>query len=252
MFRFALSAFIVIVLSLLTNRVSAEEKPVRIALDVSNWPYAYESSGQIEGLYPAIAREAFHRMGANVILEAYPWKRLIYMIDRGEIGVLGIYKNSKRQLVYDFSEPYFRNETVLFALKDKAKILTGWNKLVGRTIGVGRGFSYGDQFDDLRQKGVFKVFETDEPRQGILLVFHGRVDAFATTLTTGRAIIMDENLEMEGIVPVAWPLAVNNLYIAFNKKSEMTQFLADFNQAIRSMHEDGTYKQIFEWLLSAL
>jgi len=99
------------------------------------------------GLYPALFKEAFSRMGVRTELTAVPWKRALDDTDAGRAGTGGIYQNSERLKKYDFSEPFYEERLAIFVPTGKEFGFDKMEDLYGKSFNVLSGWSYGDDFD---------------------------------------------------------------------------------------------------------
>ncbi len=89
----------------------------------------------------------------------YPWNRLIQNLNRGEGLAFGLSKNRTRLQTLHFSEPVYVNYVWLVTRSDAAFPFSGMQDLKGRSVGISRGASYGDEFD--RQKNILFTAEED-------------------------------------------------------------------------------------------
>lgn len=112
------------------------------------------------------------------------WKRAIENLDANKGGVAGIYKNLERQKKYVFSEPIHVEQLMLYQRQSTFDNPTEIDDLRGQTVGVIRGWSYGDQIDDARKRGVFSASEATGDEQNFQMLALGRVD---TVIAIGEA-----------------------------------------------------------------
>ncbi|WP_291327504.1 ABC transporter substrate-binding protein [Desulfovibrio sp. UCD-KL4C] len=220
--------------------VLAEET---IAFDEANAPFMYLNGDAVSGLYPVLVGEAFKRMNSDVKLECRPWNRVIAGADAGNWGVGGIYKNADRLKKYDYSEPIFEEKLMIFVTKGGEFNFSGVNDLTGKSVGVMRGWSYGDDFDKAVADGKVSKDEVENDKLNFTKLIAGRVDAAIASPETwsGLKAEMDPGGQ---VVMLPTPLAVNNTYLIFNKSADKKAVLAKFNQIIESMKADGTVEKI--------
>jgi len=218
-------------------------QPLRILFDQANPPFMYAADRKAVGIYPAIIAEAFARMGQPVVMEAVPWKRALISIDEGHAGVGGIYKTEERLHKYDYSDPLFE-ETLLVVVREGSSLkYEGIESLRGMVLGISRGWTYGDEFEAARKAGVFKVEEADGDGQNLEKLRAQRIDvilcvreaAFSAMAGTGTRDMFTVQEK---------PFSVNQAFLAFSKQTHMDRTLAEFNEALRAMHEDGTWDTI--------
>lgn len=223
-------------------------QPLRILFDQANPPFMYVADGKAAGIYPAIIAEAFARMGQPVVIEAVPWKRALISMDDAHAGVAGIYKTEERLQKFDYSDPLFEETLLVVARAGSSLKYEGIESLRGRVLGISRGWTYGDEFEAARKAGVFQVEEADGDGQNleklraqridvILCVREAALSAMAGTGTRDKFSVQEK------------PFSLNPAFLAFSKHDHMGKTLTEFNAALRSMHEDGTWDNIVASIL---
>ncbi|MDT8992058.1 transporter substrate-binding domain-containing protein [Curvibacter sp. APW13] len=215
---------------------------VVVSVDEGNPPFMYAKDGKPEGVYPAVLREAFARMGVALKLQARPWKRAIAEIDEGSAGVGGIYKNDERVKKYDYSAPILAEKMAVYmGSKKKFEFKTAAD-LRGMSVGVIRGWSYGDDFDALRKAGQVNVEETGSDAQNLQKLAAGRLDAVLVIAEAAAAIVKAQKLQ--GIEAAPTLLASNMAHLAFNKSASQAALLEKFNKVLAEMQKSGALETI--------
>lgn len=214
---------------------------IEIAVDQSNPPFMYEDkNGQAAGLYPILLRAVFERMGVQAQVNPYPWKRALDMGEKGQVGVGGIYKNTRRLQIFDYSEVLYSEKIVLYVRTGQAFQFSKIQDLQGKTIGTLTGWSYGDEFDLARERGGFVVEEVGSDDENFKKLLLGRLDCIAVIELGAAEIILKEHYD-EQIEELPVPLAVNDTYLVFAKNSPQAELLKNFNAILRAMKLDGSY-----------
>jgi polar amino acid transport system substrate-binding protein len=214
-----------------------------VMLDEANPPFMYADGGKAAGLYNTLISEAFKRAGVATEIAAVPWRRAIAELDAGRNAVGGIYVNGDRLKKYDYSEKLFDEVIVLYMPAAKAGGFKGIDSLKGMTIGVIRGWSYGDDFDNAVKSGAIKTEATTDDAQSIAKLAMGRLDGVVAVRQSGDSIIARQSLEGK-VAAVAPPLSVNATFVAFNKTAAKLDVVQKFNAALAAMHQDGTYDRL--------
>lgn len=101
-----------------------------------------------------IEREAH----VNFEIRYFPMSRLLNHVKNGEGVAFGLSKNSERLESMQFSEFIYANHVWIVTAKEQQFSFTQLEDLRGKTIGVIRGVSYGDEFDRAKNE-LFKVEE---------------------------------------------------------------------------------------------
>lgn len=111
-------------------------------------------------------------------IRRYPWKRALENAAQGEGMLFGISKTQERLRSFKFSLPLFTDRAWLVTLCAARLRFHSVQDLKGKTIGIVRGTSYGDEFD--RLSGIlFKVEDDTSNNAGRLKkLIAGRMDAF--------------------------------------------------------------------------
>ncbi|PXX39925.1 ABC-type amino acid transport substrate-binding protein [Undibacterium pigrum] len=89
----------------------------------------------------------------------YPWKRLLQSLNEGEGLAFGLSKTRERALTLHFSLPAFATHVWLVVRSDQTFSFSQIADLQGKTVGMVRGSTYGDEFD--RAKSSLLLIEDD-------------------------------------------------------------------------------------------
>lgn len=229
---------------------AARAEQTLIMFDRANPPFMYATTdNRPAGVYPAIVAEAFERMKHPVTLEAVPWKRALAMAENGQAGVAGLYGNEPRRAVFAFSDPLYVEVLLVVQRRGVEFPFTGLGSLKGRRVGVLRGWSYGDDFDKARAAGLFQVEEVDGDAQNLSKLHAGRIDAMIAVKEGAEAALAASGAR-DDFVTSATPLSSNAAHLAFAKDSPGAALLPAFNQALRTMNEDGAIDMIVRSILA--
>lgn len=226
--------------AVIVSRAHAQEL---VAVDAANPPFMYADGEKAAGIYPAILSETFKQMGVSAEIVPMPWKRAISGIDAGENGVGGIYQNSERLQKYDYSDKLLDEVIVVYVLKGKGFPFAGIDSLKGRTVGVIRGWSYGDDFDAAAKAGSIKTDEATGDGLNFAKLAAGRLDVVLAIKESGASVIASNGLA-DKVEALPTPLSSSPSYLAFAKSSHKGAELAQFNAALAAMHRDGSFDKI--------
>jgi polar amino acid transport system substrate-binding protein len=215
---------------------------VCVAVDSQNAPFMFVRAEVAEGLYPQLIRAAFQHMDTAVRLEAIPWSRALRQLDQAECGVAGIYRNGERLLKYDFSAPIFVERVRLYARRERGLSFSSLADLGGLRIGVIRGWSYGDAFDQARRDGLLVAEEVAADAQNFSKLASGRLDAVLAVEQAGTALLAGG--AYPSVQVLAHPLAVNSTHLAFHKSTQSGPLLKRFDEAMEQLRRDGTHDRL--------
>lgn len=244
-------ALLLVLLFALFGRASSGlAETVNVFVDAAYPPFMYATADQkAVGVYPALIAEAFSRAGVAVRLHAVPWKRALAETDAGMGGIGGVYMNQQRLLRYDYSDAIFVERLQAVVRKEKAFPFKGLESLAGKRVGVLRGWSYGDAFDQARASGLFRAEEVDNDAQNLAKLKAGRIDVMIAGREGADASIALSDKPSDYIV-LEPPLSETVAYLAFPKQLKKRDVIDAFNQAMVSMRQDGTWDKIIRGILA--
>lgn len=214
----------------------------RVAVDSQNAPFMMAQGQQAAGLYPLLIHAGFQRLGTPVRIDAVPWSRALELLDRGEAGVGGIYRNSERLAKFDFSAPIFVERLLLYGRRDRPLPFRTLDDLAGLRIGVVRGWSYGDAFDEARRHGRMRVEEVASDAQNFSKLESGRLDLVVAVEQAGSAQLASG--AFPAVVALSQPLAVNPTHLAFHKSAGMKGLLLRFDRAMQELRRTGEHERL--------
>lgn len=228
--------------TILCGRASAADL---IAVDAADAPFMYDSGGQAAGLYPLAIAEAYRRIGRDVSIAAIPWKRAIEGADEAVNGVGGLYKTASRLEKYDYSDKLFDEVLLIYVRKDHGFAFTRIDDLKGRSIGVIRGWSYGDSFDEARRNGLFTAEEASGDDQNFAILDAGHIDSIIAIREAAETAITRHDWQGR-FEALPTPLSSNPSYIAFNKSAGSQEVLRRLDAAIAAMRADGSFDRLIQ------
>ena len=164
-----------------------------VVVDENYPPYTFGTAKQANGLYPKLIEAIFARMGVEVEIQALHWEEALKAGEEGKAAVGGIYKNSARLKIHDYSEPLFEERLALYVKKGKTFHFTRLSDLQGKTIGLIHGWSYGEEFDIARTKYHFTVEEVETDVQNFKKLASGKIDCMVANQVAAARIIQKEN-----------------------------------------------------------
>jgi polar amino acid transport system substrate-binding protein len=211
-----------------------------VNVDEANSPFMYSKGGKAAGIYPGLIESAFKHMNVPVSVETKPWKRAIQEIDEGQAGVGGIYKNAEREKKYDYSDQIFLEKLVIYFNKAHPVNFKEIGDLKGKKVGVLRGWSYGDDFDNARKANELTAEEVASDDQNFQKLDQGHLDAVVAINESGNALLP----KFKSIGYAANPLSQNPTYLTFAKSANKTAVLKQFDQAIKDMKKSGEFQKI--------
>lgn len=221
----------------LCQRAFAHEALV-IAFDSHSVPTMYAGPrGEALGIYPAIVRGAFARMGEPVQTVALPFRRGMQALQRGEMGVGSSLITPERARFARFSKPYFIERVSVFSAAGKGRTFRSLADLHGTRVGVLRGWAYGADFDAARAARRFVVDEVDSDERNFTKLGLGRLDYVVATTLSGEYVIAGDGFA--GIEAFPVDLVAAPIHLAIPHQSRYVRLIERFDAAVAEMRRTG-------------
>ena len=231
-----------VLLLMITPLYSTE---IQLAIDEYQPPFSFvdEKTGLVDGIQTQIVSHIFNEIGEDLKIYPLPWKRVLLMGETGKMGIVGIYKNTERLLVYDYTEPIFYVNIYAYALKTSLWDFSKMTDLRDRSVGIISAWSYGDEFDRAREMGEIAVEVNDSDELNFQKLKLGRIDCLLAVEQSGDSILQTLNLE-NTIARQAQPLISHPVYMVFNKDSNKKELISKIDNYLIQIKEDGIYDQL--------
>lgn len=175
------------------------------------------------GLTPAPVTGAFNTLIAGLVGKRYD----------AIIGSMA--STDERKKAVDFSDPYYSTGAQLFVAKGSS--IKDVKSLDKATVGVALGTTFEDYARTLAGVGEVKTYQADIDALRDLEA--GRVDAVITQGFMGRFLAKSAGLQAQAVGDVLFPDVASIPVSKDNPK-----LLSAINTALKTMHDDGSYKQI--------
>lgn len=221
--------------------VAEPAPPIRLA--ATEWP-PYAAPGlPHQGISSHAAKLAAEKMGRGIMVDYFPWKRAVALGEKDSRydGYFPAYYTADRATRCQFSRPLGYSRIGFAYLQSAGPF--NWEQLPeleSTSIGVVRGYSNGEAFDQLRQQGSLKqVVDADSDLVNLRKLVGGRI----------RLAVVDANV-MQYLLnqdPVLQPAAANlrfhpklinrlSIHVCFKPGAVYSQMRSDFNKALADHH----------------
>ncbi|KAF7781398.1 polar amino acid transport system substrate-binding protein [Pseudoalteromonas rubra] len=219
---------------------------------VSWWPIGYinEQTDKAEGISFELLEYIGEQLNLPVwIAPSLPWKRVLKMVEVGQLDVVsGAYKTAQRSSLFQYSEPYYRNEIRVFVHKDRPFVFEKLEHLKGRVGLKPLGGSFGQAFDSFaaENKSSFvsvaahkATFEVNVLRP----LIEGLADYFVLDYQDGLLFLQKSGLQDE-FVALPHPVAVLDVHLLLSRHSWCANLLPEINQVIAQAKRNGKLANI--------
>ena len=221
----------------------AEEQPLVVGVrdDIVNFGFLNETTGKYYGLEIDLAKELATRLGRDGVefVTVTPTTRE-EVLQNGQVDCLiACYSiNDERQELFDFSEPYYSDDTVFMV--QTSSCFRRWMDLGGMTVGVLAGSNTGELVTDTMKqyshKGV-QLAEMDTYQDLSDALERGDVDAVCMDGCIAQAYMNEDRVYLPG------SLATQYYGVATQKGSDLSEQVA---AAMDEMLSDGTVQDYID------
>ncbi len=233
-----------LILALLWQTVSLRAETLDIVAE--QWPPYVDQAAPQQGVAIDLITTALVRARYDYTIDFQLWPRAL---EGGKLGVYdmiaNIWYSDERARDLDYSEPYLINDMRLIKRKATPIKFNNMADLNGLMVGVVKDYAYPKEFASANN--FIKVSNPALlPAIGELL--KGRYDLVICDLNAINYVLLkflpteSKNLE---ILPKS--VGMSKLYVAVAKVNpKHKSIIKDFNEALRSMKQDGTYQSIID------
>lgn len=212
---------------------SKSEKRWVVGTNAEYPPYTYVEKGAIVGFEIDLVNEVAHRLGKEVVFKDLPFDALIIELQRGGVDLVaaGISPTPERAKRVLFSNLTLSEDPLVFvSLKELPK----------KRVGVNEGYTA--DLHLTKAGGNFELVRLNNPADGFLALATGRIDHFATALTTVRQYQKSRPNAPELLIEPIAESTTDSVALALPLDHE--EELKAINQALDGMKNDGTLDQL--------
>ncbi len=212
-------------------------------------PTAYMEDGKPSGILVDVVTEAFQRTGHPIEIRLMPWARCLAEIRSGRVdGIFSVFRLPERNEFLTYTNVPVITQVLAFFVPADSNVKFGGDisKLTDSRIGTIRGTSYGSRIDSALKAGVWSsVVETNNVDSLVGMLALKRVD-----LAIGYRHVILEAGKKKGYLNLVKELAPGideiQSYLAFTRRSDYSEVIADFDRALTSMKNDQSFEAIYE------
>lgn len=235
---------LVLSLMLVLSVVPAMAETLIMATNASFPPYEYYDGEDVVGIDVEIAAAIAAKMGYDFQVDDMEFDSIIPAIQSGKasFGMAGMTVTEDRALLVDFSNSYATGKQVIIVKEDSD--ITSVNDLLAEgashTIGVQLSTT-GDIYTtmDIEEKGLGTINRYPNGNEAVMALVAGKIDCVVIDNEPAKAYVAAN----EGLKILETEYIIEDYAACFKKDSEL---LAQFNQAMQELIEDGTIPAIIE------
>ena len=228
-----------------TGAVPCRAETVLLVGNQSKPPKIYREGDRAMGILVDIARYVDRRLpGVEFEFDLLPWSRAYEMAEKGEAGIIGLSMTESRLEIFDYSQVVFYDEVVVVVRRGHEFPFSSIEDLRGLRVGVGRGGTFGDDFDRAVQSGLFELIEDNGDVLRLKMLLADRIDVALISpgaIAVEQLVANSETLQprRDELVVLPTPLKRDPNYLGFAKSMSMQGLIGKFNEILQQGYESG-------------
>ena len=221
-----------------------------LSVRVTEYPpqYHQNSVGEWQGLAVEMTRALFQQANCEITFVDVPWKRALFLLERGGIDLLlNMTVTAPREKYVHFIGPMLDETQVLTVAKNSHFKIDKLDdiKLLSKRIGIDRAVFYGPEFAEKMNTDFYfsDKFEYADNKSNMAKLSAGRVLGIMSNQYTAayriRHVLAKGRFKLH-------PFYFNQtfVYFGFSKKSVSKEMLARFQRAYDVINMNGVFLEI--------
>ncbi|ASP40649.1 amino acid ABC transporter substrate-binding protein [Bacterioplanes sanyensis] len=208
------------------------------------WP-PFVQEGNPPGISVEVVQEAMKTQGYTVDMKLTPWARAIEDVKNGNVDFLiGTWFTQERSAYLRYSDHYAINQVKFITKADSSFEYTGMDSLAGKSVGIVRGYGYGDEF---LTAGHFARPEANNLVLNLRKLMAGRIDMTLEDEIVARSQMTGAGLDVSQFRFTSNSLSENKLHVTSglaNARSE--ELINAFNKGLAAIKANGTFDAIMK------
>ncbi|WP_189608059.1 substrate-binding periplasmic protein [Saccharospirillum salsuginis] len=241
-------------------QVAADEKRVRVATLGDYPPYCFYKEGvppkshevvppgsdaeSFQGYSWDILRESFHARGYTIELVITPWVRAMANVREGDADLLfPAGKNSEREAYFTYPRVPINDAAFrIYVNPDSSIEWTDLSSLDGLTIGLVRGYNFGD---DWAHQNEIEKYPLNTIEQGFRMLASNRLDGFAGYETNWDYVLKE--MGQQGRFEKLPVFGSSREYVVGLTSNPATDtLLREFEAGLATIQDTGEFQRIVE------
>ncbi len=214
-----------------TGSVSVTTLPTLV---VGHWPPYINQAKTEEGLLTQEVLAIYRSAGIEPRLHYDSWRQVVTEgLKKPHHLSFGWVLNNQRQQGWHYSEPVYQSVIGLWVRNDFNQIISSYNDLDSYLVGVGKHYSYGQSFED--NKNRFRRAEFVLEGEGFRLLVEGRIDVFIGDQAVGEYFLARHHDWRERVYFMETPILDKaDLHMVCSKNNpDCKAHLSQFNRALK-------------------
>lgn len=221
----------------------------KVLISVGEWPPFLTQALPENGLVARLISDVFSEAGYDVSFNFLPWVRAYRETLDGKYSATAVWMfKEDRTEDYFYSDPVMDEQFVIFYNNQRPFDWSSLDDLKGQIFGGGIGYSYGPEFDQALEDGLFSMIRQPTVEQNLRMLATGRIDLFIEERSVAQFKLFNEVPELSNQISYhPLPVLINQSFLLLPKSAPNSLELMDaFNAELEKFKQDGRYQSYFE------
>ena len=226
-----------IVLAVFVGCQKKEEKnKIYVGTNAEFEPFEYRDGDKIIGFDVDLINEIAKIIGKDIEFVDMAFDGLLPALQAKKIDIIiaGMTATEDRKQFVNFSDPYYESKQTILVHKDN-KDIYGFDSLQGKNVGVVLGYTGDLIVSEMSNVNVQRYGATSE---AIIALKSQKVDAVVLDSEPAKQYF-DQNNDLKLVISLDEEVSSEEYAIAMRK--EDTELLAQINEALQTIKDNGTY-----------
>jgi polar amino acid transport system substrate-binding protein len=224
----------------------AKARPLHLCTHAGFEPYVIQKNNSLNGIDIDIILSILNNLKQSAQIDAYPWKRLIRMIQNGQCDMgFSLFDTDDRRAYAEFlfSVPMHYSTFSVFVKRGNKFKFNRISDFFNMKVAHNRGFALSVGFEQAIADGRIRRVMFDQAEHAVKLLESGRVDAILDNEARFR-YYLKKHKKLGKIKSLNIPFMPHQpTFLVLSRKSDMPnldQIKKRFEAEIKKLHLDGT------------
>lgn len=231
-----------VALAVLSGLLPQTGKAEVLKFAIGEWPPYLSKTSPHYGFATHVVQKIFEKHGYQLEYGFFPWKRSMLIASTPEWnGTFTWTYTKEREKNFKFSTPFYKSNTHLMFVKNKALESASLNDVEALRIGITNGYTYGLAFQGKLESGTLKTQTRASDAENIQALLDNKIDVFLVNNLVGMSLARRLYPDSVSFLRLSKePIYTNNQHVLFNKNNALTDKLIElFNQEIKALERSG-------------
>ena len=245
-------AYLLIVPAFLAMTASFVCADTLVLAAADTWPTAYLVDGKATGMLIDLVSEAFRRAGHSVEVKLMPWARCVREAETGDVdGVFSSFKLPERERFLAFSKEALTIQVIVFFARPESTPSFDGDLAAVRDVKIGVITGNSMASSSMRPLGMEYCGTSSKPTISRAISRNWRSGASISYRATAMSSWIRQDVCSCSRRSGKYRRRSNSVptFLAFTKVRDLSKRSEDFDAAMASMKQDGTYDRIIDQYL---